>query len=122
MRVIQSESLADRVAIALAAVLLVAALASVGLAARRTNTTQLASLREITHRTTSTEWVLVTNPSVPVMRRTVGSTEIDRATMAIVDAATLATNPALRSRLERDFAPTPVRGVWVRVLALSSGF
>ena len=42
--------------------------------------------------------------------------------MAIVDAATLAANPALRSRLERDFAPTPVRGVWVRVLALSSGF
>lgn len=121
-RRLASDSFADRVAIGFTVAMLMAALATAGLTARGTNTTQLASLREITQRTTSTEWVLVTNPSVPVMRRTVGPNEIDRATMAIADAATLAADPELRSVLQRDFVPTPVRGVWVRVLALSSGF
>ncbi len=119
---LRSNSSADRAAVALAIVMLVGALAAAGLAARRPNTAQLASLREITERTTSREWVLSTNPSVPVMRRSVGPAEIDRATIAIADAETLAADPELRSRLERDFAPTAVRGVWVRVLALSSGF
>ncbi len=122
VRHVPSDSVADRAAIGLAVVMLVGALATAGLAARRTNSAQLASLREITERTTSTEWVLSTNPSDPVMRRSVRPDEIDRATMAILAPDKLATDTELRTRIERDFAPTPVRGVWVRVLAFSSGF
>lgn len=119
---VRPSAIADRSAIGLTVVMLVGTFVTAGLAARQTNTAQLAGLRVITEQTTSSEWVLRTDPSVPVMRRTVGPAEINRATMAIVDAATLSTNTALRTRLERDFDPTPVSGVWVRVLALSTGF
>ena len=110
------------VSVRLVGALALGALATAGLAARRTNSAQLASLREITERTTSTEWVLSTNPSDPVMRRSVRPDEIDRATMAILAPDKLAADTELRTRIERDFALTPVRGVWVRVLAFSSGF
>ena len=113
---------ADRAAVGLAIVAVVGSIATAALASRHTNTAQLASLRVITEQTTSTEWVLRTDPSVPVMRRTVGLAEINRATMAVVRADTLAANAALRATLDRDFDPTPVSGVWMRVLALSTGF
>ena len=113
---------ADRAAVGLAIAAVVGSVATAALASRHTNTAQLASLRVITEQTTSTEWVLRTDPSVPVLRRTVGLAEIDRATMAIVRADTLAANAALRATLDRDFVPTPVSGVWMRVLALSTGF